>query len=138
MTTVVFRVTRRLAEVVHSHGCRLFGQLFHPGSETFRLLGDGTQMVAWAPSAVTHERYLLSSTPMSVTMIEELIEGYGDAAARLQEAGLDGVEVVASHGYLPIPFLNPRLNQRDDKWGGSFENRLRFLVDIAANIRGKS
>ena len=126
---------RRLAEVVHSHGCRFFGQLFHPGSETFSRLGDGTQMVAWAPSVVTHERYLLSTTPMSGAMIEELIEGYGDTARRMHGAGLDGVEVVASHGYLPVQFLNPRLNHRDDQWGGSFENRLRFMVDVAANIR---
>mgnify|MGYP001491444999 CR=1 FL=1 len=128
---------RRLAEVVHSEGCRLFAQLFHPGSETFRLLSDGTQMVAWAPSAMTHERYLLSATPMPGEMVEALIEGYGDTALRMQAAGLDGVEVVASHGYLPIQFLNPRLNQRDDQWGGSFENRLRFMVEIATNIRNK-
>ena len=124
---------RRLAEVVHSHGCRFFGQLFHPGSETFSRLGDGTQMVAWAPSVVTHERYLLSTTPMSGAMIEELIEGYGDTARRMHGAGLDGVEVVASHGYLPVQFLNPRLNHRDDQWGGSFENRLR----IHGGRRGK-
>ena len=94
-------------------------------------------MVAWAPSAITHERYLLSATPMPGAMVEELIEGYGDTARHFQEAGLDGVEVVASHGYLPVQFLNPRLNRRDDEWGGSLDNRLRFMVDIAANIRSK-
>ena len=52
-------------------------------------------------------------------------------------AGLDGVEVVASHGYLPAQFLNPRVNSRDDRYGGSFENRLRFMADVAANIRAK-
>jgi NADH:flavin oxidoreductases, Old Yellow Enzyme family len=50
-------------------------------------------------------------------------------------AGIDGVEVVASHGYLPAQFLNPRLNLREDGYGGSFENRLRFLREAVAACR---
>src|SRR5438445_805936 len=64
-----------------------------------------------------------------------VVAGYGSAAARLVEAGLDGVEIVASQGYLPAQFLNPRINRRDDEYGGSPENRLRFLRQAIAAVR---
>jgi 2,4-dienoyl-CoA reductase-like NADH-dependent reductase (Old Yellow Enzyme family)/NADPH-dependent 2,4-dienoyl-CoA reductase/sulfur reductase-like enzyme len=128
---------QRLAKAVHGHGCEIFGQLFHPGREVYGGRPDGTRAIAWAPSAVPAERYGLMAKPLPLALIEELIEGYGDTALRMQMAGLDGVEVVASHGYLPAQFLNPRVNSRDDRYGGSFENRLRFMADVAANIRAK-
>ncbi len=128
---------QRLAEAVHNHGCKVFGQLFHPGREVFGGRADGTRAIAWAPSAVPAERYGLMAKPLALAMIEDLIEGYGDTALRMQKAGLDGVEVVASHGYLPAQFLNLRVNVRDDRYGGSDDNRLRFMRDVAANIRVK-
>jgi len=57
------------------------------------------------------------------------------AARRMAEAGADGVEIVASHGYLPSQFMHAGINQRDDKYGGSLENRLRFTRDAVAAIR---
>ena len=72
---------------------------------------------------------------MPIALIEEIRAGYADAARRLLAAGLDGVEVVASHGYLPAQFLNPRVNLRTDRYGGSPENRLRFLRETIAAIR---
>ena len=128
---------RRLAQAVQGHGCAVFGQLFHPGREVFGGRPDGTRAVAWAPSEVPAERYGLMARPLPLAMVEELVEAYGDTAARLAEAGLDGVEVVASHGYLPAQFLNPRVNSRDDRYGGSDENRLRFLRDVASSIRAR-
>ena len=128
---------RRLADAVHGHGCKVFGQLFHPGREIFGLRADGTRPIAYAPSEVPAERYGIMARPMPLALIAEVIEGYGDTALRMRAAGLDGVEVVGSHGYLPAQFLNPRVNSRDDAYGGSGENRLRFLRDVAANIRGK-
>jgi NADPH-dependent 2,4-dienoyl-CoA reductase/sulfur reductase-like enzyme len=56
-------------------------------------------------------------------------------ARRMAEAGADGVEIVASHGYLPAQFLNPKVNRRDDRYGGSLENRLRFTTEVIASIR---
>src|SRR4029079_15771731 len=67
--------------------------------------------------------------------IGEIIEGYGAVARRMAEAGADGVEIVASHGYLPAQFLNPKVNRRDDRYGGSLENRLRFTTEVIASIR---
>ncbi len=125
---------RRVAESVHAHGCALFGQLFHPGREIMESQ-DGSLPVAYAPSAVPNERFHVMPRPMSARLIAEVISGYTAAAKRLEAAGLDGVEVVASHGYLPAQFLNPQINLRDDDYGGSEENRRRFLRDIIAAIR---
>ena len=128
---------RQLAEVVHGHDCGLIGQLFHPGAEVAAILDDGSRPVAWAPSMHQQERYLVTARPMPVSMIRDVIEGYGDTAARMVTAGLDGVEVLASHGYLPIQFCNPRVNHRTDDYGGSFEKRLRFLNEVHDTIRAK-
>lgn len=125
---------RRMAETVHKHGCKLFGQLFHPGREIMESQ-DGSMPVAYAPSAVPNERFHVMPRPMSKAMIDEVVKGYGESARRLRGAGLDGLEIVASHGYLPAQFLNPRVNLRTDEYGGSFENRLRFLREVIASVR---
>ena len=128
---------RALAEAVHRHGARICGQLFHPGREIMETQ-DGTAPVAYAPSAVPNSRFHVMPVPLSLGMIGEIVSGYGDAAARLMQAGFDGCEIVASHGYLPAQFLNPNVNRREDLYGGSMENRLRFLREIAAGIRAKT
>ncbi|MEM7122601.1 MAG: FAD-dependent oxidoreductase [Pseudomonadota bacterium] len=127
---------RKLADAVHAHGCKVFGQVFHPGRENFESI-DGSAPVAYAPSAVPNERFHIMPRPLSKRMIGEIIAGYGDASVRMQNAGLDGVEIVASHGYLPAQFLNPKLNLRDDEYGGDLDGRLRFIREIAADIRRK-
>ncbi len=126
---------RRIAEACHAHDCKVFGQLFHPGREIIESL-DGSTPVSYSASATPNERFHVMPLPMSRAMIAEVIEGYGAAAGRMKAAGLDGVEIVASHGYLPAQFLNPRVNTRDDAYGGSDENRLRFLREIGEAIRG--
>lgn len=126
---------RKIAEAIHENGAVVFGQLFHPGAEVFGIASDGTRTASYAPSQVKHERYLGTASPMSRKMIWDVINGYAGTARRMIDAGLDGVEVVASHGYLPSQFLNPRINVRNDEYGGSFENRLRFLREIASAVR---
>ncbi|MBE9554787.1 MAG: FAD-dependent oxidoreductase, partial [Proteobacteria bacterium] len=80
----------------------------------------------------------VTPAPMTRALIEDVIAGYGDAANRLQRAGLAGCEIVASMGYLPAQFLNPRINRREDDYGGSFENRLRFLRGVLSDVRAKT
>jgi thioredoxin reductase len=72
---------------------------------------------------------------LDVGMIEEIVAAYGLAAGRLAEAGLDGIEVPASHGLLPAQFLNPRVNVRTDQYGGDLDNRLRFIREILSSVR---
>ncbi|WP_309083956.1 FAD-dependent oxidoreductase [Chelativorans sp.] len=128
---------RRLADAVHAHGTTIFGQLFHPGREITEAQG-GLLAVAYAPSEVPNERYHVMPRPLSQRLIREIVSCYGDAARRLHQAGLDGVEIVASHGYLPAQFLSPRVNVRTDMYGGSLENRLRFTREVLADVRAKT
>ncbi|MBL8908946.1 MAG: FAD-dependent oxidoreductase [Rhizobiales bacterium] len=125
---------RRLAETLHKEGAAVFAQLFHPGREIMEGR-DGTIPVAWSPSAIATERFHIQPRELTQRMIRELISGYAAAARRLEQAGLDGCEIVASHGYLPAQFLNPQVNRRSDDYGGSLNNRMRFLTQIIDAIR---
>ncbi|MDE0694243.1 MAG: oxidoreductase, partial [Boseongicola sp.] len=128
---------RRLAQTVHGHDCGLIARLFHPGREMLAS-EDGTAPVSYSASAVPNERFHVMPRPMHREMIAEVVSAHGDAALRMREAGLDGVEIVGSHGYLPAQFLNRHVNQRSDEYGGSLENRTRFIREIAADIRAKA
>jgi 2,4-dienoyl-CoA reductase-like NADH-dependent reductase (Old Yellow Enzyme family) len=128
---------QKLAEAVHKHDCGLIAQLFHPGREIIAS-EDGTIPVSYSASTSPHERFRVIPRQMPLALVEDVISHYGDAASRMARANVDGVEIVASHGYLPIQFLNPSLNTRDDHYGGSLENRLRFIREVAANIRAKT
>lgn len=126
---------RRLAEALHAEGATVFSQLFHPGREIMES-ADGLLAVAYAPSCVPNERFHVMPRAMPAAMVEEVVAGYAAAARRMWQAGLDGVEVVASHGYLPAQFLNPRVNLREDDWGGDAARRLRFLQAVLRAVRG--
>ena len=102
-----------LANACQPYGCLVFGQLSHPGRE-MALAADGTHPVAYAPSAVPNERFHVMPREMPLQLIEDIIRGFEISAAHLQQAGLDGVELVASHGYLIGQFLNPNTNRRND------------------------
>jgi len=125
---------RKLAETCHAHGCMVFSQLFHPGREIMEG-GDGLLTVAYAPSVSPNERFRVMPRQLDKRMIDEIVTGYGNAARRIYEAGMDGVEFVASHGYLPAQFFNPRVNRRSDNYGGSLENRLRFASEALRAMR---
>jgi 2,4-dienoyl-CoA reductase-like NADH-dependent reductase (Old Yellow Enzyme family)/thioredoxin reductase len=125
---------RRLAEAIHRHGCKVFGQLSHAGRCTRRVQG-GLRGVAFAPSAVPDNRFHTMPREMPIDLIEEIVEAGGRAAARFAEAGLDGIEVLASHGLLFSQFLNPQTNLRADRYGGSLENRMRALVEMLGAVR---
>jgi 2,4-dienoyl-CoA reductase-like NADH-dependent reductase (Old Yellow Enzyme family) len=125
---------RKLFSAIRAEGTRAFVQLFHPGRELL-WRREGMIQPSYSASSTPTERFRLVPRELSLAMIEEIIVGYGAAARRMAEAGADGVEVVASHGYLPAQFLNPTVNERRDDYGGSFENRLRFMRDVSASIR---
>ena len=125
---------RRLVAAIHAEGTRCFIQLFHPGRE---LLGrpDGVVQPAFAPSHAPSERFHVIPRAMSTDLIGEIVSGFGQVARRMAEAGADGVEIVASHGYLPAQFMNARVNRREDAYGGSLDNRLRFTREAIAAVR---
>ncbi|MBA4350302.1 MAG: oxidoreductase, partial [Rhodobacter sp.] len=125
---------RRLAEALHAEGVTVFSQLFHPGREIMES-ADGLLAVAYAPSVSPNERFHVMPRALTLPLINEIVAGYAAAARRMRAAGLDGVEVVASHGYLPAQFLNPRVNRRSDGYGGDDAGRLRFLREVLRAIR---
>ncbi|WP_438866607.1 FAD-dependent oxidoreductase [Pseudomonas sp. L1(2025)] len=125
---------RELADICHAQGTLVLSQIFHPGREIMES-ADGLLAVAYSASAMPNERFRVMPRALDPAMIDEIVSGYAAAARRLHQAGIDGVEVVASHGYLPAQFLNPRVNRRTDGYNGTLEQRLRFLREIIAAVR---
>ncbi|MHA1528766.1 MAG: oxidoreductase [Alphaproteobacteria bacterium] len=124
----------RVAEAVKRHGTALFGQLSHPGRVNARVR-DGVRHPTWSASAARDARFGSIPRALTVAQIEDITAGYGSGAARLAAAGLDGVEITASHGMLPAQFLNPRVNRREDGYGGDLTGRLRFLREVLEAAR---
>lgn len=125
---------RELADICHAQDTVVLSQIFHPGREIMES-ADGLLAVAYSASAMPNERFRVMPRALDPAMIDEIVSGYAAAARRLHQAGIDGVEVVASHGYLPAQFLNPRVNRRTDDYNGTLEQRLRFLREIIAAVR---
>ena len=124
----------KLAEVVHRHGAKLFLQLFHAGRYQFSFL-IGQKAVA--PSPVKSRYTKEEPRELSKEEILEIEDKFAQAALRAKKAGADGVELIGSAGYLINQFLSPITNQRTDEYGGSFENRARFVLETIEKIREK-
>ena len=125
-------VWRRMSAAVQEHGTRLVCQLFHGGRE---MIASGTRPPAVAPSSIPSARFKTEPRALTRAEIAEMLEGYRQAAAYAAEGGLDGVEVCAGFGYLPTQFLSRHANVRTDEYGGSFENRFRFLREVLEAMR---
>ncbi len=125
---------RRMAAMGRRHGCRVLGQLFHPG-RVAAASEDGSAMASFAPSEVPDEFYKNVPAPLTAEQIRDIVDHYRVGAARMAQGGLDGIELISSMGYLISQFLNPRLNRRTDEYGGGLENRLRFLREVIAAVR---
>jgi len=121
----------RLADAVHKHDTRIFVQLAHPGRQG--RVGEGSRLIA--PSAVMCRVTREMPRALATDEIQILVRKFAQAAARAETAGIDGVEVHAAHGYLINQFMSPHTNTRTDEYGGTFENRLRFLRQIIEAVR---
>ena len=129
---------RRVVERIRAHGAAAFGQLYHPGrGDIAGSSDDGTVAVGYAPSALPCERNQIIPRVMPRALVREVIGAYGDAAARMREAGFQGIEVMAHHGHLVSQFLNPRINRRGDEYGGSERARFRFLHEVLEAVRDR-
>ncbi len=123
---------QELVAAVKPYGMRLFQQLFHAGNRG--TAADGKP--PWAASTVPSFHGMVG-TPMTTGQIDEIVGAFATAARRCRDGGLDGVEVHGAHAYLPAQFLSPFLNTRTDEYGGSLENRMRFLLEILRAVRGE-
>jgi N-ethylmaleimide reductase len=136
---------KRVVDGVHLHGARMFVQLMHCGRIAHPLnLPPGARIVA--PSAVAAEGQMYTdaegmkpnATPQAMTEadIKAAIAEYAQAATNAVQAGFDGVELHGANGYLLEQFIRPNSNQRTDHYGGTIENRSRFVLEVAAAVCG--
>ncbi len=123
----------RLATAIRDNGARSSVQLNHAGRYNHSMLMGGKQPVAPSPIASR----LTRETPheLDIAEIEEIISRFAQAAGRVKEAGFDAVEILSGTGYLISEFLSPLTNKRDDRYGGDFEGRIRFGLEIIAAVR---
>lgn len=124
---------RMVAEAVHKHGCKIFGQINHGGRIAYT--HEGMHLVAHAPSMVPDHRFHCMPRVMSTEYVWKIINAFAAAAGRMAEAGLDGAELTASHGMLIAQFLNPQTNFRDDEFGGCSDNRFHIVSQMIAATR---
>ena len=120
-----------MTKAVHAHQGKMVAQLAHAG-----LFGN-TRLSGEQPVAVSFlQGYEHPSRKvMDAAEIEAIVEAFGRAAGRAKKAGFDGVELHAAHGYLLSQFLSPYFNKRDDKYGGSVENRARAVLEVLQAVR---
>ena len=128
-------ILKNWANQGQQHGAKVMVQLNHPGKQVPKSIAKETV----APSAVPLGNGLnkLFSTPRALTTseVEELVQKFVTSAKVAKEAGFSGVQIHAAHGYLISQFLSPHDNRRTDKYGGSLENRMRFLKEIYLGMR---
>lgn len=123
----------RLANAVHKYGTKIFVQLHHAGRESNSALTEGKQIIA--PSPVTCKAIGEEPRELTTQEVKDLISKFIQSAYRCKLAGIDGVELHGAHGYLINQFLSPNTNLRTDEYGGSFDNRMRFLEEIVIGIK---
>ncbi len=123
---------RKITDVVHSHGAVICHQLYHVGQHGDF---DNSYEPNWSPSGLPSFHDSDGSHKMTDAEIEEIIEGFVQAARRAKEAGFDGIELFAAYNAIIDQFWLPFNNRRDDRWGGSFDNRMRFSRTLMERIR---
>ncbi|NRA55769.1 MAG: alkene reductase [Gammaproteobacteria bacterium] len=145
---------KKVTQAVHQQGGVIFAQLWHVGRVSHTTLQpNGDAPVAPSAIAADNVKVFIETAPgegdlanpsspraLTTTEVEALVELYAQAARNAMEAGFDGVELHCANGYLVNQFISEHSNQRDDHYGGSLENRLRFLKEITtavANVVGK-
>ena len=124
---------RALADAVHAHGCHVFTQLTHMGR---RAQADGEEAnVLLAPSQIPERVHRDVPHELESEQIAELVRAFGEAARRCRESGLDGIELSMAHNHLIDQFWSPLFNQRQDEYGGSLDNRMRFGMEVLRETR---
>ena len=122
----------RIARAVNDEGARLFGQIIHLGRH---IDGNFARMPAWGASPIPWTSTAPPPHPMTREEIAEVVAAHAEVARNLVEAGLDGIELTMAHGHLLQQFLSPACNVREDEYGGSEENRLRFAREALQAVR---
>ena len=122
-----------LVEAVHAYGAKIFCQLVHAGRQTKPANIRGMQPVA--PSAIPCKFLNVLPRELTTPEVEEIVQRFIEAAKRVQTAGYDGLELHGAHGYLIAQFMSASSNRRNDRYGGNFQNRMNFPLEIIRGIK---
>lgn len=133
---------KKITQSVHDNGGKIYAQLWHTGRVGHSLVKHGDIPVAPSSIGIQGQKHFTFDGPkdyetpleLTVLQIKAIIQEYKQAAIHSIEAGFDGIELHAANGYLPNQFLAESSNQRSDEYGGSIENRNRFVVEIMEEI----
>jgi 2,4-dienoyl-CoA reductase-like NADH-dependent reductase (Old Yellow Enzyme family) len=123
---------KMVVDAVHTEGGAICMQLVHTGGQTTSKIIGRRPL---APSAIKVDQFFDTPAEMTKRDIDEVVAAFGAAAKRAKEYGFDAVQLHAAHGYLINEFLSPLTNRRTDEYGGSIENRCRFLRDVYQRVR---
>ncbi len=124
---------RRMVKAVHEEGGKIVFQMVHAGRQTTKALIGQTPI---GPSSTGRDPInFVKPKEMRMDEIQRVVQAFGIAANRAVEAGTDGIQLHAAHGYLINQFLSPFFNHRKDEWGGSDANRFRFLKEVILEVR---
>ncbi len=126
-----------LTDMVHRHGAKIVPQITHPGPASLSPFLGGPQPVG--PSVIKYPATGQVCRELAIEEIGPIVEQFGEAARRAREAGFDGVELHAAHGYMLAGcFLSPLRNRRTDEYGGSIDARLKFPIEVIKCIKDKA
>lgn len=124
---------KKLTERVHQYGSKVFAQIYHGGRQSHAGVNGGVQPVA--PSAIPCPWCRDLPREMTKADIRQVIQEFGECAKRVKEAGFDGIELHAGHGYLLAEFMSTYVNKRTDEYGGCLDNRVRIIKEVYDSIR---
>jgi 2,4-dienoyl-CoA reductase-like NADH-dependent reductase (Old Yellow Enzyme family) len=132
-TDAIIDPLARLAEAMHRHGAKIMIQATHMGRRSSYYGEHWPHLVS--PSGIREPVHRGNAKVIEQHEIRRIIADFAQAARRVKAAGMDGIEISAAHQHLIDQFWSPRTNFRTDEWGGSFENRLRFGVEVLNAVR---
>jgi 2,4-dienoyl-CoA reductase-like NADH-dependent reductase (Old Yellow Enzyme family) len=137
----------KVVEFAHSQNQKIGIQLAHAGRKASTvapwITGDATAYAAvggwpdnvWGPSAIPYEEEYPKPKELSKEGIKRIVSAFVDATKRAVKVGFDVIEIHSGHGYLLHSFLSPASNKRADEYGGSFENRIRLILEVVDGVR---
>jgi 2,4-dienoyl-CoA reductase-like NADH-dependent reductase (Old Yellow Enzyme family) len=125
-----------LASAAKANNTKVWMQINHPGRQVFKKMGGKALSASDIPLDMgKHSALFAQPKALERPEIEDIIERFVSTARQAEQAGFDGVQIHAAHGYLLAQFLSPLTNKREDEWGGSLQNRARLLLEISRAIR---
>jgi 2,4-dienoyl-CoA reductase-like NADH-dependent reductase (Old Yellow Enzyme family) len=132
-----FQKLTNLATAGTKNDTQLWVQLNHPGKQTFRVLSKEAVAPSAIPLGPGYDRFFAPPRELKENEIIDIIDRFATAAHISKKAGFTGIQIHGAHGYLVNQFLSSQHNQRQDRWGGSLHNRMRFVIEIYQAIREK-